>query len=352
MKRESKVFMSCIIVLSLAWMMPGCVKQSTPHNLTDFYVGKDGELFMVTFSYTPRRDTCLYMSADEGNTWRSISAPRDIYRVASNGQKWFLLTRSKLFVSSDFGKIWLNISLPPLGLDRGRPLYYYDMVPDNKGNVYVCGGTRIYQLDASGKTNQTWEIAQPKRDKHLHSQEFLIRLFFTGENKGIVMGNPFTIYRFLPDEPILMDWGQGLPEREENHYGAYPFGYKENTFMVGAADRHLYIRKHSDTKWVKYQDNKLEPGNQWDIIRGISPVPWLEGHWLVARDRGVFLLKESGNSRLIREYNPAKQGYGLIGGIIAGPSAIFVPFIRSRPEAAYLRIRGDTSKIHVMPLPD
>lgn len=60
--------MSCIIVLALARMMPGCAKQSPPHLLTDFYVGGGGELFMVTFSHTPRRDTCLYMSADEGDT--------------------------------------------------------------------------------------------------------------------------------------------------------------------------------------------------------------------------------------------------------------------------------------------
>lgn len=307
---------------------------------------------MVTFSHTPRRDTSLYMSADEGDTWRRISAPPDIYRVASNGQKWFLLTRSELFVSSDFGSAWQNISLPPLGLDRSRPRYYYDMVPDNKGNVYVCGGTRIYRLDASGKTNQTWMIAQPKRDKHLDSQEFLIRLFFTGENKGIVIGNPFTIYRFLPDEPTLMDWGQGLPERRGNLYGAYPFGHKGNTFMVGAVDGRLYKRKLSDTKWVKLQDSQLEPGNQWDFIRGISPVPWSEGHWLVAKNQGVFLLKENENARLIWEDNPAIQGYGLIEGIIAGPSAIFIPFIRARSEAVYLRIRGDTSNIHVMPLPN
>ena len=307
---------------------------------------------MVTFYDIPRRDTCLFMSADDGDTWRRINAPPGIYRVASIGQKWFLLAQNKLFVSSDFGKGWHNISLPPPGLERGRPLDYNDVVPDARGNIYVCGGPRIYRLDASGKTNQTWKIALPKRDRIVHLQESLTRLVLTGDNKGIVTGSPFTIYCFLPDDPILMDWGQGLPERREGRYGEYSFGYKENTVMVGATDGHLYIRRLSDTKWVKYQDSQLEPENQGDIISSISPVPWLEGHWVVARNRGVSLLKENGNSRLIWENNLAKHIYNLKGGIIAGPSAIFVLFRWSPPEASYLRIRKDISNIHFMPLPN
>ena len=104
MKRESKVIICCIIVLVLAWMMTGCEKeeQSTPLYLTDFYIGGGGELFMVTFYDIPRRDTCLFMSADDGDTWRRINAPPGIYRVASIGQKWFLLAQNKLHYNANF----------------------------------------------------------------------------------------------------------------------------------------------------------------------------------------------------------------------------------------------------------
>ena len=126
------------------------------HRIAKIYISPDGsKLFGLESDNAPAHNTSLWMSADDGATWRKIFSKQtmignDIQKISADGSKIVLEYEHSFSISTDGGQSWVE-----RGPDPGHAIVLIS--PDGSFLVSCSGiGTTVFTTHISTDDGQNW----------------------------------------------------------------------------------------------------------------------------------------------------------------------------------------------------
>ena len=157
-------------------------------DITDMYISPDGsKLFGLKFDSTNGHNNDLWVSADDGATWRKIfskQTPISGHSISADGSKIVLEYGSYFSISTDGGQSWT---------ERGDPdpdLVDVYISPDGSflARCDVSGGATVFTIYISTDDGQTWtqkgtnSVGCPRGQGHILNNGTMIATVYDSIN--------------------------------------------------------------------------------------------------------------------------------------------------------------------------
>jgi hypothetical protein len=350
-------FVICVLVVLLYFFKDvfknnigafGRAKNYSKMECISFYVLSESILAAKRSTGHRFGDTELYLSYDLGESWQRMEAPNQVLKITGIGKEWYLLTaQNEIFKSNDHGKTW---TLLPFQYEKPGLIYtgnyLQDIEHDQEGNLFVCGQQSLYQIDGEGDVIRKWTVENPKIDAF--DTVFLAQINVLN-NKMVVLGNPFKNYLVPKEGKFLIEWNEGINERNQGLFGVSNIIHLSDRYILMSHDG-LYSKGISEDNWRCFRKVDFVPNMPRSINRDLIITPWNDNQWILANDFGIFLMESEDEVEILWKENWQKNKFGLIGNLVSINGAIYASFIKSKENIIGVKIADQADHIELIKL--